>query len=84
MANEFSFLCLLTATRDPLGWRTRHRESDHTKLRNTQTEPKGKFYAYSINGVRTHSKQYHHKHIDYTLARNRSNESKYIKHLGTH
>jgi hypothetical protein len=28
-------------------------------------------YTYSINGVRTHSKQYHHKHIDYTLAINR-------------
>jgi hypothetical protein len=52
MASEFSFLRLLTATRNPLGWRTKHQESDHTKLRNIQTEPKGKFYVYLIKGVR--------------------------------
>jgi hypothetical protein len=34
MAKELCFLCLLTATRDPFGWRARHREPEHTKLTN--------------------------------------------------
>jgi CRISPR/Cas system CMR-associated protein Cmr1 (group 7 of RAMP superfamily) len=41
-------------------------------------------YAYSMNGVRTHSKQYHHKHIYYTLVINRSNDTKYLEHPRTH
>jgi hypothetical protein len=70
--------------RNPLGWRTRHRESDHTKPRNTQTEPRGESYVYLTKGVRLHLKQHGQKHIDHTLDRNRSSGTKHIKYLGRH
>jgi hypothetical protein len=81
---KFSFLRLLTTTHNPLRWRTRHRESDHIKLRNTQTEPRGESYIYLTKGVRAHLKQHRQKHIDHTLDRNRSSGTKHIKYPGTH
>jgi hypothetical protein len=53
------------------GMRVKHGEEQKTEC----------LYTYSINRVRTHSKQYYNKHIDYTLAINRSNDTKYLEHI---
>jgi hypothetical protein len=62
MVKELSFLCLLTATRDPFGWRARHQEAEHTKLMNTGGTQKVrvKYYQY---------KQYERKkHLLYSTS----------------
>jgi hypothetical protein len=82
--SKLSFLHLLTTMRNPIGWRTRHQESDHTKLCNTQTEPRSESYVYLTKGVRAHLKQHRQKHIDHTLDRNRSSGTKQIKYPGTY
>jgi hypothetical protein len=79
MVKELSFLCLLTATRDPFGWRARHHEAEHTKLMNTGGTQKVrvKYYQYKHYERKKPLTIQYIRDIYYTLVRNRSTSTEY-------
>jgi hypothetical protein len=80
MVKELSFLYLLTATRNPFGWRARHQEPEHTKLTNIVGTQKVRLkycqYKQYERGKTIYS-TVHHRHIYYTLVRKRSTNAKH-------
>jgi hypothetical protein len=80
MVKELSFLCFLTAMPDTFEWRAKHQEPEHTKLMNIAGTQKVRLkycqYKYYDKGKTIYSTM-HHRHIYYTLVRNRSTNAKH-------